>query len=644
MKQQYSRWNDILTSLGLSFSDTDHPFTPPFSDKWHPFWEKISADSDGLDALAFLQKYASQKQYVLRRYFADQVDMVQQEQDVALVSRADGKVVATQSELPFIIEELHFTRREVWLRGRTQLLSAVEQRQHVQIWAAINGAEHSCRMPSDDPSEYKNDELKCLAVSFELRLPLSDLAKQTNISFTIGIQGLRCPVSRLRFGDFAPLNDVYKHHYYAQHGWACLRSRTQLHMMKISLRHLFRLERAFLDELKSKPSALHQEAQQLRISCILRRLLPARQIWLISDRYDKADDNGEALFRHLCAHPERGVKPYFVISEASPDYQRLKAIGPVVSPDSPDFRKLLLCSRYVISSHADRFTVHPLGKDIEPYRDLCAMHDFIFLQHGVALSNISSTLNRTKQNMRLFVTAARPEHASVLQEPRYQCEQIACLTGLARFDRLYNDPKKIITVMPTWRKYLAKPQSTVQDEHALVDDFTSSDFFRTYNALLNHPRLLAAAKRTGYSVRFMPHPLLRSAMPLFQRNEQVDFYPYDARYRDIFAESDLIITDYSSAVVDFAYLRKPVVYFHFDREEFTSGKHIYIPGYFDYETMGFGEVTYDLETLVDCIIGYMDNHCSMKPEYVQRADAFFAFNDKNNCRRLLDEIAKLSST
>ena len=234
--------------------------------------------------------------------------------------------------------------------------------------------------------------------------------------------------------------------------------------------------------------------------------------------------------------------------------------------------------------------------------------------------------------MRLFVTAARPEHASVLQEPRYQCEQIACLTGLARFDRLYNDPKKIITVMPTWRKYLAKPQSTVQDEHALVDDFTSSDFFRTYNALLNHPRLLAAAKRTGYSVRFMPHPLLRSAMPLFQRNEQVDFYPYDARYRDIFAESDLIITDYSSAVVDFAYLRKPVVYFHFDREEFTSGKHIYIPGYFDYETMGFGEVTYDLETLVDCIIGYMENHCSMKPEYVQRADAFFAFNDKNNCR------------
>ena len=92
-------------------------------------------------------------------------------------------------------------------------------------------------------------------------------------------------------------------------------------------------------------------------------------------------------------------------------------------------------------------------------------------------------------------------------------------------------------------------------------------------------------------------------------NDFVKFLDANAQYRDIYAQSNLVITDYSSACFDFAYLRKPIVYCQFDREEFFAGEHVYTKGYFDYERDGFGEVEYDLESTVDRIIEYMENGC-----------------------------------
>ena len=101
------------------------------------------------------------------------------------------------------------------------------------------------------------------------------------------------------------------------------------------------------------------------------------------------------------------------------------------------------------------------------------------------------------------------------------------------------------------------------------------------------------------------------------------------------------MTDYSSAVFDFAYLRKPVVYCHFDREEFFTGEHVYTKGYFEYEREGFGEVVYALEPLTDLIIQYVQEDCRLKELYRKRIDSFFAFHDKNCCSRVTEKILAL---
>ena len=139
----------------------------------------------------------------------------------------------------------------------------------------------------------------------------------------------------------------------------------------------------------------------------------------------------------------------------------------------------------------------------------------------------------------------------------------------------------------------------------------------------------------------MPHPTLQAHAEIFEPNENIVVSGLEISYREIYAKSSLIISDYSSAVFDFAYLRKPIVYFQFDSEEFFENGHVYTKGYFDYEKDGFGEVCYNLETLVDTIIEYMKNDCRLKDKYRERINDFFAYNDKSNCQRVYEEILKL---
>ncbi len=58
----------------------------------------------------------------------------------------------------------------------------------------------------------------------------------------------------------------------------------------------------------------------------------------------------------------------------------------------------------------------------------------------------------------------------------------------------------------------------------------------------------------------------------------------------------------------------------------------------DYENRGFGEVSYDLESIVNLIIEYIKKDCKLKPLYRERIDNYFTFNDSNNCKRVLEKI------
>ncbi len=96
----------------------------------------------------------------------------------------------------------------------------------------------------------------------------------------------------------------------------------------------------------------------------------------------------------------------------------------------------------------------------------------------------------------------------------------------------------------------------------------------------------------------------------------------------MFETASMVVTDYSSAVFDFAYLHKPLICYQYDREESCFGAYMYTKGYFDYDRDGFGEVERDLDLSVERILEYVENGCRMKELYRERVNGFFAFRDQ----------------
>lgn len=69
--------------------------------------------------------------------------------------------------------------------------------------------------------------------------------------------------------------------------------------------------------------------------------------------------------------------------------------------------------------------------------------------------------------------------------------------------------------------------------------------------------------------------------------------------QQLFIESSILVTDYSSVAFEMAVQKKSVIYYQFDEESFFSGSHNYVRGYFDYRQHGFGPVVINQEQLFD---------------------------------------------
>ena len=386
---------------------------------------------------------------------------------------------------------------------------------------------------------------------------------------------------------------------------------------------------------REKKDAYARKANLIRFVHKLVKPFFRKEIWLVSDRCDSAGDNGEVFFKYLKKNKVKGVKPCFVINKDSADCKRLKKIGTVLHPKTVKYKLYYTFATKNISSQLEFDVMNPLF--CRPYlKDIIDVKN-VFLQHGIIKDDLSMCYNRLADDMHIFVTSAYGEYNSIAYNDEYLCgERITALTGLPRFDNLVNEAQKLIFFLPTWRKSALANMQTGE----LANGFTDSSYFKFYNALLKNERLISAAKKNGYRLCFYPHHLMKESNKYFGELDEVFVSSEGYTYNDVFKKGALLFTDYSSTQFDFAYLKKPVVYCHFDKDEFFSS-HSYKAGYFEYERDGFGEVTYDLDGAVDTLISYMENGCVMKEIYKARHDTFFAYDDRSNCKRVLDKILSL---
>lgn len=370
-----------------------------------------------------------------------------------------------------------------------------------------------------------------------------------------------------------------------------------------------------------------------------RPFMKRKPIWMYLDKIYKGGDSSEYLYKYACAQHD-GIKHYYLIDKKATDYARLKKEGykPLVR-GSIKHRLVFLLSDMMVISNSTVFAFNNFGMVNSSYiRDLVNFH-VCCVQHGMSVQKIAVAQNRLRDNTRLYFCASKYELKN-LSHPVYDYVGYNALklTGVPRYDGLKDRECKQIMISPTWRMQAAVPVRTSEGEQRDYNPlFKESTYFKVFNSLINDPRLIDAAKRYGYRIKYVLHPIVSAQVNDFDKNEYVDIVPAvgDMSYEKMFCESSLMVTDFSGIQFDFAYMRKPLVYLHHK----DIPQH-YEEGSFFYDTMAFGEICHDNDELIDTLCEYMANGCKMKEEYVRRADDFFYYDDHNNCARIYKEMRR----
>lgn len=363
-------------------------------------------------------------------------------------------------------------------------------------------------------------------------------------------------------------------------------------------------------------------------------------IWLVMDRDTQADDNGEHFYRYMMnEHPEREC--YFVLRKTSPDWERLSDDGfKLVDFGSHEHERLLRKCSAILSSHAEPYVHSYFGDNFHLSKS------FIFLQHGVIKTDLSSWLN-PKKAIDKMLTTSPAEYESIVSDgsPYRLSEYEVCLTGLPRHDALLkklaevDGSRRRILIMPTWRKWLMGATVGKGNDREINEDFIDSDYKKNWEAALNSPILRNLADQ-GVVIDFFPHanmvPYVEEG--LLELPSYVNFAHVDGEktIQDYFVSASLFITDFSSAIFDAAFAGKPCVYYQFDREEFYSGNHTQRLGYFIDERDGFGPVTYNLSDLETEIAKVVNAGWERDPEYSLRAERTFPFRDGRCSERVYE--------
>lgn len=512
----------------------------------------------------------------------------------------------------------------------------------LEFYISVNGEKMACEMfDAGFDLQIENEVYETrTAFRFEYELGKTDKYK---ITFHTVANGINSTCGKINSMRFAPIADVLENQYAKRDDWYL-----SIKKNKICIENYLRdenkdFEKKFqISTIKHLTQVGAEYVCGLRNEYFLRKVEKKKEIWLFFDRLDKADDNGEAFFRYVTERKKDAAEYYFIISKHCPDYQRLKNIGNVVEAFSKEHCILFLLADYIFTSQLNGWVENPFEEYEEYFRDLYHQSKIVFLQHGITKDDQTKWLNRYNQNLYALVASAEAEKKSFLEYPYFYQEKQIWMTGMPRYDLLYHNEKKYILFMPTWRKSLME-QKFNPDKNSyqwyLKAGFEKSAYYRWYHSILNNKYLQRVCKKYGYQLVFVPHPIMQPFIDQFKISDDVKKFSYNTSWRQLFAESSIMITDYSSVAFDFSYLKKPVIYIQFDKKAFFR-EHAYSKGYFDYKKMGFGKVVRNRREFLITLIFHMRSQCNMKRRYQKRVDTFYAYQDTGCCERIYEKVVR----
>lgn len=363
-----------------------------------------------------------------------------------------------------------------------------------------------------------------------------------------------------------------------------------------------------------------------------------KDLWLLCDSRYEASDNAYWLFKYI-REEKPDVDVVFALDKKSKQYEKVKALGKVVQYGSVKHWIYYLVADKNVSSQK-------MGKPNAAICYVLEVYGIIknkraFLQHGIITADLTF-LHYQHTKMKLFVTSTQDEWEYVNRVYEYP-EGAVVKLGLCRFDGLheFNIKKRQLLIMPTWRMYIRNEISG--DKESLSKEFMSTDYYKFWNGLLESTKFIKFIENENIEVVFYPHREMKAFLHCFDlKSENIKLLSHnECDVQTVLKDSAMLVTDYSSVSMDFAYMKKPLIYYQFDYEQFRSGHHP--EGYFSFDKDGFGPVCDSWDGVIENIKRIYDREKGFVNEdkYLSRHERYFDLYDSNNCKRNYEAISKM---
>ncbi len=340
-------------------------------------------------------------------------------------------------------------------------------------------------------------------------------------------------------------------------------------------------------------------------------------LWLIGENYGNClQDNGYHFFNY-CQTQKNKEEIFFVTNKKS--LQQIQSSGNstynIVIYGTYKHTEILLYSKALLFSHSPRDLLYPL---IQPF--IFKKQCIVFLQHGVfGLKKSNRDQKFFLKYLDIFIVSSEWEKNIIKSNFNINEEKIE-ITGLARYDTLIDktsSDKKLLYI-PTWRDGINQQQIFPEYTKQIISFLNSRELencLNKYNVTLK----VYFHKNMYYHCSKIKEKLTNKAITIVNIGEQ--------SVQSLIQESNIMITDYSSVSWDFSFLKKPIIFYQFDRDEYLQNRGSYInltniPT--GYSTVSQDDVIIKLKQLLE------NNNATSNINPLE----FFEFNDQNNSLRI----------
>ncbi|EMX8724755.1 CDP-glycerol glycerophosphotransferase family protein [Staphylococcus aureus] len=148
---------------------------------------------------------------------------------------------------------------------------------------------------------------------------------------------------------------------------------------------------------------------------------------------------------------------------------------------------------------------------------------------------------------------------------------------------------------------------------------------------IDFERLARYCEKNNAVVLFKMHPFVKNRLNIADKHKQYFVDVSDFReVNDILFITDLLISDYSSLIYEYAVFKKPMIFYAFDLEDYITTRDFYEP----YESFVPGKIVQSFDSLMDAL----DNEDYEGEKVIPFLDKHFKYQDGRSSERLVRNL------